>query len=119
MSGKELKMVLLRTGMNLTEISAKLGMSSQALNSIFNGSDVRTGIVEKCVDKLGMSYSDFFHSGSMHDNYGAAFGSQVETINNQTDRQYVELLAANSQQLAKAQEQIDHLLAIIDKLTDK
>ena len=54
MSGKEFKNVLLHTGMTLTDIAGKLSMSTQALNSIFNGSDVRSGIIEKCVDRLGI-----------------------------------------------------------------
>ncbi len=111
-------MVLLRTGMTLTEIANKLNMSSQALNSIFNGSDVRSGFIEKCVDRLGMSYNDFYHyNSSMHDNYGAAFGGKVGSITNTpegNDSKYIELLASYSGQLTKAQEQIDRLISVLE-----
>lgn len=119
MTGKDFKNVLIKSGMTMTDIAGKLGISTQALNSIFNGSDVRSGIIEKCVDKLGMSYSDFYHGMAyMHDNYGAAFGGQVETINN-SDCKDIGLVYRSSKQLTKAQEQIDRLLGIIERMTNK
>lgn len=117
MSGKEFKNVLLHTGMTLTDIAGKLSMSTQALNSIFNGSDVRSGIIEKCVDRLGMSFSDFYPANnSVGTNFGAAFGSNVHTINTnaELDKQYIELLDRNSKQLTKSQEQIDRLLGLLE-----
>lgn len=130
MNGKDFKKILLRTDMSLTEIAGKLGMSTQALNSIFNGSDVRTGIVERCIKDLQLSASDFFPTStqSLGVNYGAAFGSKVDNINQQSviNERYIDLiehssrqLDASQEQLAKAQEQIGHLLAIIEKMNDK
>ena len=42
MTGERLKQILLRTGENLTTISRKLEISTQALNSLFRAADVWT-----------------------------------------------------------------------------
>lgn len=110
MTGERLKQILLRTGENLTTISRKLEISTQALNSLFRAADVRTGTIEKMCDKLGLNAADFFADGDMikAENHSIAFKGNDNDINT-NDEKFLALLA-------KKDEQMDRLITIIENM---
>lgn len=110
MTGKRLKQILLSTGENLTTISKKLEISTQALNSLFRAADVRTGTIEKMCEKLGLSAADFFADGDMikAENNSIAFKGSDNDIN-ANDEKFLTLLA-------KKDEQMDRLISIIETI---
>ena len=60
MKGDYLKKLLKNAGYSPTEIAAKLEVTSQALNSTFNSPDVKSGILEKLCEVLGVGMSFFY-----------------------------------------------------------
>ena len=123
MTGEKLKLILLNTGESMTVISRKLGMSTQALNSLFRAADVRTGTIEKMCAALGLSITDFYGTGDtiMATDNGTAFKGNGNTLS-ANDTQFLVLLDRSSQQLSVAQtqlttsqQQINDLIEIIKK----
>lgn len=56
MSGKELKEIVMRaTGLGFVDIANKMGITSQALNTVFKSPDVKTGHLENLVKSLGIT----------------------------------------------------------------
>ena len=56
MSGKQLKEIVMQaTGFGFVEIANKMGITSQALNTIFKSPDVKTGHLENLVRSLGLT----------------------------------------------------------------
>ena len=119
MTGKELKTKVLTTGHTITEISSMLGMSPQALNTIFNVADVKTGTVEKMCAALKVDMSFFYpvapayeqttnNTKEVHARNIGAVGS-----GNGTDNE-----GANAELINKLLEQLDAQRKQIDKLTD-
>lgn len=60
MSGQELKTKMLGAGYSVKAISDKMGMSMQALNTVFNVADVKTGFLERLCETMSLSMSFFY-----------------------------------------------------------
>ena len=60
MTGKELKAKISASGRSVKEVSDLLNMSPQALNTIFNVADVKTGILEKLCVAFGVDMTFFY-----------------------------------------------------------
>lgn len=60
MTGKELKTKITSLGRTVTEVSSLLEMTPQALNTIFNVSDVKSGTIEKLCRVLNVSITYFY-----------------------------------------------------------
>ena len=54
MTGKELKSIIERSGIRANAFAEKLGIVPQSLNSVFNSADVKSGMVEKVAEILGV-----------------------------------------------------------------
>lgn len=145
MDGKFLKEKLLKTDYTLTHIAARMGVSSQALNSTFNASDVKSSTLEKLCDALSLDLS-FFYGGTKyaptqvradHGSIAAGVGSRIQgnTTTSSVTNNYgetcadgepspivqtlTESVATLTRELETSQEQKSSLIKIIDKLTEK
>lgn len=145
MDGKFLKEKLLNTDYTLAHIAARMGVSSQALNSTFNASDVKSSTLEKLCDALSLDLS-FFYGGTKyaptqvradHGSIAAGGGSRIQgnTTTSSVTNNYgetcadgepspivqtlTESVATLTRELETSQEQKSSLIKIIDKLTGK
>lgn len=119
MTGKELKTKVLTTGHTITEISSMLGMSPQALNTIFNVADVKTGTVEKMCAALKVDITFFYpvaptyeqtsnNTKEVHARNIGAVGSGNGTVND-----------GDSALVSKLLEELSELRKTNQKLMDK
>ena len=145
MDGKFLKEKLLNTDYTLAHIAARMGVSSQALNSTFNASDVKSSTLEKLCDALSLDLS-FFYGGTKyaptqvradHGSIAAGGGSRIQgnTTTSSVTNNYgetcadgepspivqtlTESVATLTRELETSQEQKSSLIKIIDNLTGK
>jgi transcriptional regulator with XRE-family HTH domain len=113
MTGEELKKRLKKTGLKQGEMAQLLGMPNpQALYQALKADDVKSGLIEDCCRKLGLSIVELYEGDDLiiaSDN-STAFKGNGNTVNtvNGTDK-FIELLN-------KKDEQIDRLLTIIEKM---
>ena len=110
MNGKDLKEKLQTEGVNLSELSKKMGYKTdQNLHSVLGAQDVRSGLLEQMSLALGKPIGWF---------YGEAPAAQASDHSvAMTGGQYTALPDSITQLLAKKDEQIDKLLGIIATLT--
>lgn len=122
MKGSDLKDLLRKEGIVLSQLADELGMSQQNLSAAFTREDVKSGLLEKLARILGKPIGFF---------YGEAFGpvqsvgdnnTQVTQVagnysNVSSDSGVLELLKMKDEQLlltirqvSKAQEQMDRVL---------
>lgn len=144
MNGEELKNKLRLTGINLTDIADKAGMSQANFSASLKVKDVKTGFIEKLCDVLSLDLS-FFYGGTKyapsqihadHGSIAAGGGSRIQgnttntTTNNYGDgcgtgepspivQTLTESVATLTKELETSQEQKSSLIKIIDKLTEK
>lgn len=144
MNGEELKNKLRLTGINLTDIADKAGMSQANFSASLKVKDVKTGFIEKLCDVLSLDLS-FFYGGTKyapsqihadHGSIAAGGGSHIQgnttntTTNNYSDdcgtggsssivQTLTESVATLTKELETSQEQKCSLIKIIDKLTEK
>ena len=98
MNGETLKNLLKRTGLSVTDIAAKIGVTPQALNSTFNSPDVKSSIIEKVAYALDLPVSYLYgeereiHNTSVSDGYkensdntNSNIGADNETMNRLLD----------------------------------
>lgn len=119
MKGEIIKSLLLEKGYNIAQIAEMIGTSQQNLASNLKHTDVRSGLLEKIADAIGVPVSSF---------YGET-AAQIATGNNNTqvlgdsntvapsDAALLDLLKTKDEQLtltikqvSKAQEQMDRVL---------
>lgn len=119
MKGEIIKSLLLEKGYNIAQIAEMIGTSQQNLASNLKHTDVRSGLLEKIADAIGVPVSSF---------YGET-AAQTATGNNNTqvlgdsntvapsDAALLDLLKTKDEQLtltikqvSKAQEQMDRVL---------
>lgn len=122
MKGSDLKDLLRKEGVVLSQLADELGMSQQNLSAAFTREDVKSGLLEKVARILGKPIGFF---------YGESFGpvqsvgdnnTQVTQVagnysNVSSDQGVLELLKMKDEQLlltirqvSKAQEQMDRVL---------
>lgn len=105
MNGKELKSIIERSGIRANAFAERLGIAPQSLNSVFNSADVKSGMVEKVAEILGVPICQL---------YGES------CINNQTNVSGSNTINVGGYDaLKKRDEQIDRLLTIIEKMQER
>lgn len=114
MSGKELKDILAAEGINLSELARLLGFANdQILHSALKAEDVKSGLIEaiaKVTNKsIGFFYKDSL--GVLAVDRSVAVSGDGNSVTNISER-FISLLE-------KKDEQMDHLLTVIDRLTLK
>lgn len=85
MTGKEVKKKLLSLNLSMREIAERCDMSPQALNTVFNVEDVKTGFLEKLSTCLSLPMSFFYpEKETLINNYAhnvSMTGTGTGTIN--------------------------------------
>lgn len=113
MKGKELKEILKEEGINLSDLAKKLGFDNdQRLHSALKADDVRSGLIEAMAKATNKSVGYFYKDNNTiaSDNSVAVSGTG-NSVNSISER-FISLLE-------KKDEQMDKLLVVIDKLTEK
>lgn len=111
MDGKVVKEKLKKCGIPLSEIATRMGYENdQRLHSQLKSEDVKSGLLEKICEAIGVDMSFFYPSAStsvvQNNEKGANVqGQSVQVIGGQ------EMASI----LSKKDEQIDRLLSIIEK----
>ncbi|MCM1168828.1 MAG: hypothetical protein NC324_02715 [Bacteroides sp.] len=109
MNGKKVKEIIRSEGLTIEEVAVALGYSNaQRLHSALKSDDVKSGLLENIAKATNRSVGIFY-------------GLQTEptesktpsTNNHDSSDKLFELLSQKEASLAKAQEHIDKLLAII------
>ena len=108
MTGERLKTIIERSGLRTNEMASRLGMLPQQLNNVFHTNDVKTGIVEKVADIIGVPVCTLYGDGNIVNN-------QVK--NSIGGDNIVEIGGYDA--LKKRDEQIDRLLSIIERMQGK
>ncbi len=98
MTGKELQAIIRRSGKTQKELALKMGMHPSQWTGYINQDDVKSGIVEKVAELLGMTVAEM---------YGQEGGS---------DPRLMDMVQSRDRQLDKCQEQIDRLIRIIENM---
>lgn len=78
MTGDNLKLILLKTGIQLKDIAEKLEMSQQNFSNALKVSDVKTGLLERLCDVLNVGI-EFFYRGTKYSQPSVA-SSGVQSI---------------------------------------
>ncbi len=107
MEGKVLKEKIKQSGISYSELSRRLGILPQSLAAIFNTSDVKTGLVEKIAQVIGVHLSYFFdnyderNSNGEYSSYRGATPESLEEAQKQNVllRQEIKFLKEKIQQL--------------------
>ena len=99
----------------------KLGESNQNLFAALSKEDVRSGLIEKISKVTGIPISSLYGDSHIHatlgNNSSAVTGNNIQV--NTTTGEFLAELAAQRQLTQKSQEQIDRLLSVIEKLSEK
>ena len=121
MKGLTIKEILRRNGYTLASVAEKLGESSQNLSSLLGKDDVKTGLLERISEATGLPIAAFYGDTHVHatlgNNSSAVTGNNIQV--NTTTGEFLKELAAQRQMTQKSQEQIDRLLSVIEKLSEK
>ena len=107
MKGVEVKKVLTGAGVTQRDLAEKLDTTPQNVNNLLSKEDVRTGFLEDICRVTGLPMSSFYPE--------SIWGYFVNSPS--ASNQVTNLPESFVQLLAKKDEQIDRLLAIIDKLS--
>lgn len=117
MKGEIVKKVILDMDYTVAQVAEMIGTSQQNLASALKHEDVRSGLLEKIAEALGLQLSTF---------YGASFG-ELPNVSGPSDMSGVlELLKIKDEQLlvsmkqtSKAQEQMDRVLDVLTSQTPR
>lgn len=122
MKGTDLKEKLNATHISLAEISRRMGISPQSLNSIFNSEDVKSGVLERLSQVLELPIAYFYgDSYNVQGNNNALATGDHSTASSSDDRLLALLMSKDTQltismqQTSKAQEQITELIRMMQK----
>lgn len=125
MTGKELKKKIQETGITVKDLANRLNMSPQALNTIFNVADVKSGTLEKIAGVLSVNMSFFYpmpaeivNTSNIHSQRAHNISNGSGNINETTasSGEIVELL---KQQNATLTQQVASLTELLKSLTVK
>ena len=122
MSGKELNDLLVAQGVILSDLARLLGFENdQRLHSALRAADVRSGLIEKIAEVLNKNVCSFY-GGSSSDSSMTVSGVSVSNSSGLQDFANIKNVKSNDAavaalvaQLSKKDEQIDRLLALLEK----
>lgn len=109
MTGKDLRDILSKTGLQWVEIARRLDMSVQNLQNKLETTDIKTGLLEKICAVLDMDITDFIKSNRVD--------NTTLPISNTATREdkLLAVIHQQSAQLSKSQQQITDLIEIIKR----
>ena len=119
MRGSTLKTVILKHGYRQIDVARRLNESQQNFSSMLNAEDVRSSLIERISEALGIPVHELYGEPAGPSASAAAGGTAVagsgNTINAQIDK-FLDLLKEKDVQIGKFQDEISDLIATIKKL---
>jgi len=108
MRGKDLKEFLQSEGVNLSELSKKLGFESdQRLHSALKAEDVKSGLIEKIAAATNKSVGYFYKANIAIAGKNGVAVNNSDSSGNELSEKFIKLLE-------KKDEQMDRLITIIE-----
>ncbi|MBR2618618.1 MAG: hypothetical protein IKC81_04885 [Paludibacteraceae bacterium] len=102
MSGKELKEILKKEGINLSDLAKRLGFENdQRLHSALKAEDVKSGLVEAIAEVTNKSVGFFYGNSDKNNTLNSVDVSFIT-------KKYISLLE-------KKDEQMDRLIGLLEK----
>lgn len=116
MKGKVIKDEIYGRGISAASIAQKCGMSKQNFSAALQGDDIRTGLLEKVAEAIGVSPA-YFYTGEDSGTALVGTATQSTVIGKQeTGTAALEKqLSVKDQQIALKDQQIDRLLALLER----
>ncbi len=113
MDGERIKYEIKKKGYTIKRIAEELKQSQQNLSAKLNTDDVSSGLIEKICDIIGVKMSELYSDGDI---ISAVNNSTAIKGNQSCDPRLLDIIQARDKQNEKSQEQIDRLIAIIEKM---
>lgn len=101
MDGKVVKQVISGMGRSLAEVARSIGMSQQNFSKYLSYTDVKSGLIERISEVLGITVADFYHR--------AAHGGEALSISSTGD---------NSPNINGNGNNVDTGSAVMEKMAD-
>lgn len=101
MNGKDAKATIVSMGRSVSEVARALGMSQQNLSNSLSSRDVKSGLIERISEVLGITVADFYHR--------AAHGGEALNISSTGD---------NSPNINGNGNHVDTGSAVMEKMAD-
>lgn len=122
--GEKLSSYFKEKGITQEEIASRLGVSQAYVNALLNGRKAfGKQQAKKWNELFGISVNwlltgdgDMFQNNITQNNQNGDNIQGTSVTVNKTEKEYLEIINRQSEQLSKSQEQIDRLLSIIEKL---
>lgn len=122
MNGLTIKEIIRKKGLTQQEVAELLKMSTQNFSAALAKDDVKSSLIERVAEAIGIPVSAFYGGDvaihtSLGNNSSSVAGNNIQV--NTTTGEFLAELAAQRQLTQKSQEQIDRLLIVIEKLSEK
>lgn len=105
MNGLELRKALSKSKVSIVDLAEKLNMTQPNLSNAFKVQDVKSGMLEKICDALGVTI-DFFYGGTKYmKNGGDGYAVKEETVGVAKEEDAAILYKKRQQNLADAKDQ--------------
>lgn len=105
MNGLELRKALSKSKVSIVDLAEKLHMTQPNLSNAFKVQDVKSGMLEKICDALGVTI-DFFYGGTKYmKNGGEGYVAKEETVGVAQEEDAAILYKKRQQSLADAKDQ--------------
>ena len=122
--GEKLSSYFKEKSITQEEIASRLGVSQAYVNALLNGRKAfGKQQAKKWNELFGISVNwlltgdgDMFQNNITQNNQNGDNIQGTSVTVNKTEKEYLEIIKRQSEQLSKSQEQIDRLLSIIEKL---
>jgi len=116
MDGERIKYEIKKRGYTIKRIAKELNTSQQNLSAKLNADDISSGLIEQICEIIGVRMSDLYSDGDII----SAFNNSTAIKGNQScDPRLLDIIQARDKQNEKSQEQIDRLIAIIEKMQEQ
>lgn len=116
MDGERIKYEIKKRGYTIKRIAKELNTSQQNLSAKLNADDISSGLIEQICEIIGVRMSDLYSDGDI---ISAINNSTAIKGNQSCDPRLLDIIQARDKQNEKSQEQIDRLIAIIEKMQEQ
>lgn len=116
MDGQVLKERLSKlTNLTQMELAEKLNVSQQSFSQYFLAKDVKSGLIEKLAEIIGVDIPTLYGQGQQGINHNAGDVITGDHVANRVNEESKQMISILDNQLRVKDEQIDKLLNILNK----
>lgn len=119
MSGEELKEILRKTGMGVTDIAKALGVPQQNFSQALKAKDVKTGLIEDLAKVLNLPISYFFGEDINFNRVTANGQSSVAAINSNVTMENCDILKERMKHMEDLVAEKERLIQVLMKSRDE